>query len=90
MMCLSLKIKWDIVLCIYPGDFREDGLDKYKGKAARLRKGLSFGSKIRAEGFIKLLSKRKKVMETWRTPDGRNVEVHYWKNIKTGEIWSHK
>lgn len=28
-------------------------------------------------------------METWRTPNGQEIEVHYWRNSKTGEIWSH-
>lgn len=24
-------------------------------------------------------------METWRTPNGQEIEVHYWRNSKTGE-----
>jgi len=45
--------------------------------------------------FIRKLGKSfknnewKKVMETWRTPNGQEIEVHYWRNSKTGEIWSH-
>ncbi len=53
-------------------------------------KSEDFKDFIRSQGKSFKSNEWKKVMETWRTPDGRNVEVHYWKNIKTGEIWSHK
>ena len=41
------------------------------------------------DGYFKS-NEWKKYMETWETPDGEYIEVHYWKNTKTGEIWSHK
>lgn len=82
MMCLSLKIKWDIVLCIYPGDFREDGLDKYKGKAARLRKGLSFGSKIRAERIYQIIIKKEK--------SNGNMENSRWKKCRGSLLEKYK
>lgn len=53
-------------------------------------KSEDFKDFIRSQGKSFKSNEWKKVMETWRTPDGRNVEVHYWKNIKTGDIWSHK
>lgn len=53
-------------------------------------KSEDFKDFIRSQGKSFKSNEWKKVMETWKTPDGRNIEVHYWKNIKTGEIWSHK
>lgn len=45
---------------------------------------------IRSQGKSFKSSEWDKIMETWITPDGRKIKVHYWKNSKTGEIWRHK
>lgn len=53
-------------------------------------KSEEFKEFIRSQGKSFKSNEWKKVMETWRTPDGEFIEVHYWRNSKTGEIWSHK
>ena len=62
----------------------------------RLRKDVrnvnssEFKEFIRNQGKSFKSSEWKKVMETWETPSGKRIEVHYWRNSRTGEIWSHK
>lgn len=83
--------------------FAKKGSSYYKkGKkivpkgSTRLRKDVrnvnssEFKEFIRSQGKSFKSNEWKKVMETWKAPSGKTLEIHYWRNKKTGEIWSHR
>jgi len=74
-------------------DYYQKGKKKVSKDSKLLRKDVrnvnstEFKDFIRNQGKSFKSSEWKKVMET---SNRKKVEVHYWRNGKTGEIWSHK
>ncbi len=73
----------------------KNGKKKVPKGSVRIRRDVrnvkseDFKDFIRSQGKSFKNSEWKKVMETWETPEGDTIEVHYWYNKVTGETWSH-